>query len=88
MHHSKESITKISQVLGRNKGTISRELSRNGVGIGYSANGYKSMIDFTFSYSTLVIDKYHVIQDATVKYKKIKSRIHKAMSETVIPATQ
>jgi IS30 family transposase len=39
MHHSKESITKISQVLGRNKGTISRELSRNAEGRSYSANG-------------------------------------------------
>ena len=39
MHHSKESITQISQVLGRNKGTISRELSRNAEGNSYSAHG-------------------------------------------------
>ena len=39
MHHSKESITKISEVLGRNKGTISRELSRNVEGSSYSAHG-------------------------------------------------
>jgi hypothetical protein len=37
MHHSKQSITQISQALGRNKGTISRELSRNGEGNNYSA---------------------------------------------------
>jgi len=39
MQHSKESITLISKVLGRNKGTISRELSRNAVGITYSPHG-------------------------------------------------
>jgi IS30 family transposase len=39
MNHSKESITQISQVLGRNKGTISRELSRNSEGNSYSAHG-------------------------------------------------
>lgn len=38
MHHNQQSITQISQVLGRNKSTISRELCRNTEKRCYSAN--------------------------------------------------
>ena len=38
MHHGKESITQISNALGRNKSTISRELCRNSKKSSYSAN--------------------------------------------------
>jgi transposase len=48
------------------------------------ANGYKSMIEEILPHATIVIDKFHVVQDMAVKVRIIRKRLFDTLKDAVV----
>jgi len=48
------------------------------------ANGYKGMIEEILPYATIVIDKFHVVQDMAVKVRTVRKRLFESLKGSAV----